>query len=539
VWRLTGTFWVTLGNDFAFCESKFGDQGCSGECQGMLFTAKRLSSSGRTKKVLLISAAVLGTGLLTFASLLHHYWPFTEGAIRAQLGEATSASVKFGAFHTQYFPPGCVAENVVFQRKNSVTPLITVKRLVITSYFGGLIRHRVSMMRAEGLHVTMTSDDFGKQEDGASQGKSTTVDKLVADDSVLDVVWKKEDQPLHFVFHKFVIKDLGDGQRTQFSAEFENPIPKGFIQTSGEFGPWNSKHVSQSPVSGKYALRQADLSAFESVAGITDSEGNFKGTFAQMQVEGSSKTPEFEVTKTHHKQSLETRFEALVNATNGDVVLQQLRAQYGKDVIDGRGTIVRAQNGQKAAIFDLQCAKGRVEDTFYPFIHSPKSPLTGDVAFEMHVVIPGGSTPFLRKLELRSSFRIRNARFTHEETEKSIQKIATSPDQKDPQATALSDFNGMVSVKNGTARFANISMEDQGASAWFRGNFNLIDERVDMHGKLKTEASLTKATHGIKAVFAKAIEPFFKKRPHETVVPVKISGTYSHPSFGLDVGSKM
>jgi hypothetical protein len=58
-----------------------------------------------------------------------------------------------------------------------------------------------------------------------------------------------------------------------------------------------------------------------------------------------------------------------------------------------------------------------------------------------------------------------------------------------------------------------------------------------MHGQLKTAASLAKTTHGIKAMFAKAIEPFFKKKPHKTVVPVHVGGTYSHPSFGLDLGS--
>jgi hypothetical protein len=63
----------------------------------------------------------------------------------------------------------------------------------------------------------------------------------------------------------------------------------------------------------------------------------------------------------------------------------------------------------------------------------------------------------------------------------------------------------------------------------------LNDERVAMHGNLKTAASLAKTTSGISAVFAKVLEPFFKKKPHETVVPVKIGGTYSHPSFGLDI----
>jgi hypothetical protein len=31
------------------------------------------------------------------------------------------------------------------------------------------------------------------------------------------------------------------------------------------------------------------------------------------------------------------------------------------------------------------------------------------------------------------------------------------------------------------------------------------------------------------------MEPFFKKKRKSEVVPVRISGTYEHPSFGLDL----
>jgi hypothetical protein len=55
-----------------------------------------------------------------------------------------------------------------------------------------------------------------------------------------------------------------------------------------------------------------------------------------------------------------------------------------------------------------------------------------------------------------------------------------------------------------------------------------------MHGTLTTRASLAKTTSGIKAVFAKVLEPLFKKSGNKKVVPVKISGTYHNPSFGLD-----
>jgi AsmA-like C-terminal region len=488
------------------------------------------------KRIALVTACVLVAALLAGMILVHHFWPFGESSVRSRLAESASSNVKFGSFHEKYFPPGCVAENVIFQRDRSGPPLISIQRLTIRSNLGGLLGARVSLVRAEGMHVILSRADFSGTR---ASGKQTTVSKLVADDAVLEVHRKGSAQPLRFVFHKFQLENLGGSGATKFAAEFDNPVPNGLIRTSGQFGPWNSSDPAATVVSGKYRMGNADLAEFKSIAGITSSEGDFKGTFKDMEVEGSSTTPEFEVTSTHHKLPLQTHFSAAVNATNGETILRRVKASFGRDEIDAQGRIGRDPHGKRAAIIDLTCNRGRIEDTFYPFIHSPKSPLTGNVAFQMHIVIPSGQERFLKKLELKSDFRITDARFTNPQTESRLEKVSERPDQKQPEEGALATFKGQVTVLHGIAHFAELTAQDGDALAWFRGNYDLTDERVNMHGKLKTEASLTKTTSGIKAVFAKALEPLFKKGRHAKVIPVKISGTFHHPSFGLDMDSDM
>jgi hypothetical protein len=71
-----------------------------------------------------------------------------------------------------------------------------------------------------------------------------------------------------------------------------------------------------------------------------------------------------------------------------------------------------------------------------------------------------------------------------------------------------------------------------------RGTYNLISEKIDLHGSLKTEAEVSKTTHGFKALILKMLDPFFKNKPNGYVAPVKITGTYDHPSFGLDLGDR-
>ena len=491
-----------------------------------------IPSRKSSKRIAVITASVLFSALVAGAATLHHFWPFTESSVRSRLAESVSANVKFGSFHEKYFPPGCVVENVTFQRGSAGPTLITIRRLTITSNLGSLLGHRISLMRAEGMHVALAHSDFSGNSASSQQ---TTVNKLVADDAVLEVRRNGSAQPLLFVFHKFRMENLGGAGATKFAAVFDNPMPAGLIQTTGQFGPWNSSDPGATAVSGTYSLLNADLSVFHSVAGLISSDGNFKGTFKQMEVEGSTTTPEFEVAYTQHKLSLQTRFRAAVDAINGETILHDVKAKFGHDEIDARGTIGRRPDGKRAAIIDLNCTRGRIEDTFYPFIHAPKSPLTGNVVFQIHVVIPSGQERFLKRLELKSDFRIQDVRFTNLQTESRIQKVSQPPDQKRPDETVLAELNGHVTVTNGIAHFAELSARDGHASAHLRGEYSLVDERVNMHGDLKTEASLSNTTSGIKAVFAKALEPLFKKGPHQKVVPVKISGTFHHPSFGLDI----
>lgn len=478
-----------------------------------------------TAIVVAVFLCATGAGVV----LLHHFWPFTESSVRARLGESAAANVKLGSFREKYFPPGCVMENVVFQRGNSGQTLISIHRLTISSNLAGLLRHHISLLHAEGMHVTLGHSDFSADR---SSSHKTVVDRLVADDAVLDV--QRKGQPVKFVFHKFQIQNLGGSNTVKFAAVFDNPMPAGLIQTSGQLGPWKSSDLGGTPVSGSYTLSNADLGVFHSIGGKVSSGGNFEGTFKQLEVEGSTTTPEFEVAYTGHKLPLQTRFKAAVNALNGEIILQSVKANFGRDQIDAHGRIGMQADGKHAAIIELTCDRGRIEDTFYPFVKSPKMPLVGNVAFQMHVVIPSGKERFLKKIEIGSDFRIQDARFTNPQTRSRLSKIAEAPDQKQPDQNSPADLSGNVRLLKGIAHFSQLSARDGNATASFHGNFDLTNEQVNLHGQLTTEASLTKTTSGIKSVFAKALEPLFKKGHHEKVVPVKISGTYHKPSFGLD-----
>jgi hypothetical protein len=110
-------------------------------------------------------------------------------------------------------------------------------------------------------------------------------------------------------------------------------------------------------------------------------------------------------------------------------------------------------------------------------------------------------------------------------------------EQGEPE-TVLSDLKGQILLRDGTARFSNLSFAVPGALAHMDGTYSLITERIDLHGMLKTDSAPSNTTQGIKSLLMKALDPFFKKKRAGYAMPVKVTGTYEHPIFGLDLGRK-
>jgi hypothetical protein len=114
----------------------------------------------------------------------------------------------------------------------------------------------------------------------------------------------------------------------------------------------------------------------------------------------------------------------------------------------------------------------------------------------------------------------------------------TSEQDEAEAESVLSDLKGHVLLKNGTARFSNLSFSVPGAVANLQGTYNLVSETIDLRGTLKTDFEPSKTTHGAKALILRILDPFLKKKHVGYVTPVKSTGTYEHPSFGLDLGDQ-
>jgi hypothetical protein len=173
--------------------------------------------------------------------------------------------------------------------------------------------------------------------------------------------------------------------------------------------------------------------------------------------------------------------------------------------------------------------------------------MSGVVSFKAKVYVPPEERPFLKKVELQGDFGIdagsvaelRYATRSQQPQPRCAEgkNHKTENEDADPQ-NVLSDLRGHVLLRNGIATFRGFSFGVPGALAQMRGTYNLNSERIDLRGTLKTEAEISKTAHGIKALMLKVLDLFLENGPSGYVAPVKITGTYDHPSFGLDLGDR-
>jgi hypothetical protein len=505
----------------------------------------------KSRWILLISCCVILLAVGIGAALLIRYWPFNQADIVETLQETVPGTkVTVAQFHSTYFlHPGCIAEGVVFIREASPSgspPLVTVQKLLIQAQYADLFLRPgyVSRIVIGGLHIqvpprgsSVASQSSSSPADTSS--RQTVVGEISADDALLEV-GRRDDSPLRFEIHGIQLNSAGVDKVMSYRVQLRNALPPGEIRSTGKIGPWNAHDPGQIPVSGSYKFDQADLTVFSGIGGTLSSTGKFDGRLGQIEVKGSTDTPAFAVKTSGHPFPLKSSFQAQVDGTNGDVKLTRVDVLLQDTPIEVAGGIVgKPSIPGKTTTLDLIANRGSVQDVLRPFVKAPVPPMSGPLNFRARVVLFPGDRPFLKRVSLVGDFAIAPGRFTKAETQQNVNRLSENSrgmknNNGDPPLVE-SNLKGHVMLSEGVAKFSSLSFDVPGASAQMKGTFDVSSEKVDFHGTLKTDAELSKETHGIKSELLKPLDPIFKRKHHGAVVPVEMTGTYSNPHFGIEV----
>lgn len=507
---------------------------------------KEFNGSARWITIAGLSVLIVIGGV---SALLASRWPFTRDAVTNALQERFSSTVEIKTFHGTYLTPGCVAEGVTFRRNNdrNAPPFATVQKLTIQGGYIGLFTtpKRIGRVRVEGLRVLVpprseatNAGNKGAQHASDSKHSALVIGEIIADGTMVEFASDEQRTgPLKFEIHRLTLDSVADDRPMSFHASLLNPEPPGEIRTDGQFGPLRLGDFGQTALSGSYTFQHANLGVFPGIAGTLSSDGTFNGMLGHIDVEGAADVPDFQLKTSGHPVHLHTQFQAIVNGTDGDVGLQLVRAQFERTSVVSRGEVAGTPGVKgKSVSIEITESEGRIEDWLRLF-RSNRPSLTGPMNFRATVAVPSGQREFMDKVNLQGDFGIDPMRLTSSETQKEVNYLsqrARGEKEDDDPASVVSNVKGHIVLKGGIATFSTLSFSVPGALAHLHGTYGLLNEHVNLHGTLQLDTKLSKESKGIKSLLLKSLEPFLKKKAAGEIVPIKVTGTYTRPAYGVD-----
>ena len=427
---------------------------------------------------------------------------------------------------------------------------VTLEGLVVNIPPGGLKKdgNTIAASRKDPATVDQPQGPASGGRDPAASGSSRKdvspiiVDTLVADGALLRIIPRREGKlPKEFAIHALTMRSLGIAEQMPFTATLTNPLPKGQIETSGTFGPWQKGQPGATPLAGNYSFQKADLGTIKGIGGILDSTGTFQGELQRIAVKGETQTPDFHLDISRQPVALSTTFEAVVDGTDGDTYLDVVHAKFLQTAITATGAVTGTKGVKGRTVkLNVHIDDGRIEDLLRLAVKGDPL-MVGQVGLQTDFDLPPGERDVIEKLLLAGRFGVGAATFSNAGVQKKLSGMSHRARGRDPGEQAenvVSDLSGTFKLKDASLSFSDLSFGLPGATVRLHGSYGLRSEAISFDGTLRMDATISEAAGGggMKGFFLKVIDPLFRKKGAGALIPIRVGGTREKPEFGLDVG---
>jgi hypothetical protein len=371
---------------------------------------------------------------------------------------------------------------------------------------------------------------------------SIVIDRVVARSARLEIPSLRPGRLSRiFEIHDLALDGVGRREAWRFQAGLTNPIPRGRVETSGTFGPWDEDEPDFTPLSGQYTFSHADMDVIRGIGGILSSVGTYRGVLQRIEVEGQAEIPDFSLDIAGQSVPLATRFKAVVDGTNGDTWIERAETRVAQSTVVASGAVVRTEDVRgRGIVLDVRVSGGRIEDLLRLAVKTSQPPLVGRVDMETRFLLPAGADDVVDRLRLEGRFNLAEARFTNLDVQKRINELSERGRADDDAAkegeSVVSNLGGRFVLRNATLQLSELRFSVPGATVQLAGSYNLHRELIEFRGDLLLDARLADMTSGVKSLLARVAQPFFRGPNGGTRLPIRITGTRSRPSFRLDVG---
>jgi hypothetical protein len=514
-----------------------------------------LDDSRPRPKWLYLAGIVVGllAGLTLFVFLrTRNIEDRTREWVVRELQQRFNSDVELETLHVNLLPQmGVDGEglSIRYHNRRDLPPMFHVAKFSFNLGILGILRapRHIAGVYVENMTITIPPRGEMKEPKPASNAKkfipSVIADEIVCNDTDLVIVPKKQGkEPLDFDIHDLVLKSVGADKPFDFHGNLTNAKPQGEIATRGTFGPWDVDEPGDTPVTGSYQFRDADLGPFPGIAGTLSSTGAYHGQLNEIEVAGKTDTPNFSLDPVGHPVPLHTDFSATVNGTDGDTYLHPVRATLGRSLIIAEGSVVRVPEKQGHIIqLDINAPDARIQDILNLAVNSDKPLLTGPAKIKAKLLLPPGKQKVLQKMILDGQVGLEEAQWSSPKIRDklaSLSRHAEGQPENEEAGSSVSDLHGDFRLEKAILRFRTLRFSVPGALVDLTGNYDIREGNLDFSGQLRLQAKLSQTVTGKKSFFLKAVDPFFSKEGTGTLLPITITGTRDAPTLGVSVFHK-
>src|ERR1700685_1141095 len=322
------------------------------------------------------------------------------------------SDVQFSNLQVQVFPRTRVTISDLVLRHNGrtdVPSLIQAKEIIVDATLPGLLlpKMHVASVRLIGLQIHTPPHRPGgqpllkKTDEDLSKKYPIVIDDIHADDVLLEILRPQPGKdPLDFEIHHLEINDFSFDRPANFHAILTHPTPKGEIDSIGLFGPWQPEEPSQLPVDAKYNFKNADFRTIKGISGTMNYTGAFKGPLNYLSVQGQTETPDFALNIAGHPERLHTDYDATVDGTNGDVILNRILAKLRNSTLHVKGEVVDMEKQVKGRTIKRHVVSNDagIEDFLWLAVKSNQPVMTGSAPLNAHIESAEGGKDTLTAL---------------------------------------------------------------------------------------------------------------------------------------------
>ena len=491
------------------------------------------------------------------AVLVHRAGPILKGRVIETLQGRFDSQVELDSLHVsvirglevsgsglRIFPPDDVVA------AGATKPLISLGQFTFHANLIGLF---VKPMHVGTVHVSEMTIDIPPRQmraQGAPHKKrkikiKIVVDRIVCDRSRLILETNKPDKdPKDFELGHIVMRNVGPTRPWDYDATLVNPIPRGDIHAVGTFGPWDNESPGESNVTGHYTFDHVDMNTIKGIGGTLTSRGEFVGRLDKIVVDGRTETPNFSLDTANHAMDLRTKFHAIVDGTSGDTYLQPVEARLGGSEFSCSGAVINVKGKGHIIDLDADVPNGRIQDFLELAVKTTPAVMTAQLQMKAKLHIRPGPESVSRKIGLQGGFTMREIQFTNPKVEDKVDMLSLRarghPEEARPGAKDVhSRMVGQFVMADRRLSFSKLDYSLPGADVNLAGIYSLNGEKFEFEGKVRTKAELSQMVASWwKSWLLKPVDPFFRKDGAGAVIPVKVSGTKTAPTFGLDLRQK-